>query len=139
MKSILAASAVWLLIALFMAVLIGKLIKGVRRRDRPQLKALFSASTVNGGSEMERPANTDNPRGNTVLPLTRKEVRTISGPQSLIERYVSQLKELETRMADTKHKLDTVMEASRLLVEEGLSDEYPPDRSGEERTYQKDG
>jgi hypothetical protein len=36
-------------------------------------------------------------------------------------------------MADVKHKLEIVMEASRLLAEEGLSDEYPPDRPGEER------
>ena len=63
----------------------------------------------------------------------------MSGVQSVIERYVGKIKELETRMADAKHKLEIVMEASRLLAEEGLSDEYPPDRPGEEKSYQKDG
>jgi hypothetical protein len=47
----------------------------------------------------------------------------MSGLQLLIERYVRQIKELETRMADAKHKLEIVMEASRLLAEEGLSDD----------------
>ncbi len=56
----------------------------------------------------------------------QKEASTMSGLQSLIERYVSQLKELETRMADIKHKLETVMEASRLLEEEGLSENSLP-------------
>jgi len=56
----------------------------------------------------------------------QKEATTMSGLQSLIERYVSQLKELETRMADIKHKLETVMEASRLLEEEGLSENSLP-------------
>jgi hypothetical protein len=42
---------------------------------------------------------------------------------ALIEKYVTQIKELETRMAETKHKLEIVMEASRLLAEEGLSDD----------------
>ena len=62
----------------------------------------------------------------------------MSSLRVLIEKYVTQMKELEGRIADTKHKLEIVMEASRLLAEEGLSDEYPSDRSGEDRTYQKD-
>ena len=62
----------------------------------------------------------------------------MSGFQLLIEKYVAQIKELETRMAETKHKLEIVMEASRLLAEEGLSDEYPADRPAEDRTHQKD-
>ena len=41
----------------------------------------------------------------------------------LIEKYMALMKELETRMAETKHKLEIALEASRLLVEEGLSDE----------------
>jgi len=62
----------------------------------------------------------------------------MSSLRVLIEKYVTQMKELEGRIADTKHKLEIVMEASRLLAEEGLADEYPSDRSGEDRTYQKD-
>ncbi|MGA2106654.1 MAG: hypothetical protein ABSH25_03335 [Syntrophorhabdales bacterium] len=62
-----------------------------------------------------------------------KEAYAMASLRALIEKYVAQIKELETRMADVKHKLEIVMEASRLLAEEGLSDEYPPDRPGEER------
>jgi hypothetical protein len=63
----------------------------------------------------------------------RKEVMTMSNLNVLIEKYVAQMKELETRMADTKHKLEIILEATHLLVEEGLSDEYSSDRSGEDR------
>jgi len=45
----------------------------------------------------------------------------MSGLQSLRERYVAQLKELEIRIAEIRHKLGIVTEASRLLEEEGLS------------------
>ena len=48
----------------------------------------------------------------------RKEVMTMSNLNVLIERYTAQMKELETRMADTKHKLEIVLEATHLLVEE---------------------
>jgi hypothetical protein len=58
-------------------------------------------------------------------PNKRKEVRKMSGLQLLTERYVTQLKDLETRMAEVKQKLETVMEASRLLQEEGLSEDGP--------------
>ena len=47
---------------------------------------------------------------------------------------MAQIKELENRMTDTKHKLEVVTEASRLLVEEGLSDEEP-DASGKKRIW----
>lgn len=57
------------------------------------------------------------------LTATYKEVHAMAGLHALVEKYVAQIKELETRMAETKHKLEVVMEASRLLVEEGLSDE----------------
>ena len=70
--------------------------------------------------------------------INHKEVGTMAGLHPLIEKYAAQTKELETRMEETKHKLEIVMEASRLLAEEGLSDEYQPDRPGEERSYQKD-
>ena len=63
--------------------------------------------------------------------INHKEVCTMAGLHALIEKYVTQIKELETRMAETKHKLEIVMEASRLLAEEGLSDDYPPERPGE--------
>ena len=55
--------------------------------------------------------------------INHKEVCTMAGLHALIEKYVTQIKELETRMAETKHKLEIVMEASRLLAEEGLSDD----------------
>jgi hypothetical protein len=54
-----------------------------------------------------------------------KEVSQMSGLGVLVQRYVKQLEELETRMKDVKRKLETVMEASRLLEEEGLSEESP--------------
>jgi hypothetical protein len=62
-----------------------------------------------------------------------KEAYAMASLRALMEKYVAQIKEFETRMADAKHKLEIVMEASRLLAEEGLSDDYPPDRPGEER------
>ena len=68
-----------------------------------------------------------------------EKVRTVSGLQLLIERYTAQMKELEARMAQTRHKLEVVLEASQLLVEEGLSDEYPSDRSSEERKSKRLG
>ncbi len=46
----------------------------------------------------------------------------MSGLHTLTERYVNQIKELETSMADVRHKLETAMEATRLLQEEGFSD-----------------
>lgn len=52
-----------------------------------------------------------------------KEAYSMAGLHALIEKYVAQIKDLETRMADIKHKLEIVMEASRLLAEEGISDE----------------
>jgi hypothetical protein len=55
--------------------------------------------------------------------INHKEVGTMANLHALIEKYVTQIKELETRMAETKHKLEVVMEASRLLAEEGLSDD----------------
>ena len=50
----------------------------------------------------------------------------MNGLQSLVEKYGTQLKELETRMAETKHKLEVAVKASRLLEEEGLSENKPP-------------
>ncbi len=55
--------------------------------------------------------------------INHKEEYTMANLHALIEKYVTQIKELETRMADVKHKLEIVMEASRLLAEEGLSDD----------------
>jgi hypothetical protein len=62
-----------------------------------------------------------------------KEAYTMAGLHALIEKYVNQIKEFETRMADTKRKLEVVTEAARLLAEEGLSDEQ--DASNKERTW----
>jgi hypothetical protein len=125
MKSILLASALWLLTSILMAVFAGKFIKGVRGRHRSLSGGPFSAFTgARGGSGTD--PRLDTRSKNSVTILIRKEVRTMSGLQLLIERYASQLKELETRMADVKHKLETVMEASRLLEEEGISEDNPP-------------
>lgn len=55
----------------------------------------------------------------------------------LIEKYAAQIKELEARLAETGRKLEIVSEAFRLLVEEGLSDEFPPIRSDEDMTYKE--
>jgi hypothetical protein len=63
----------------------------------------------------------------------QREVRIMSGLQLLTEKYVTQLKDLETRMGEVKHKLETVMEASRLLEEEGLSEDSPPVYSDDNR------
>ena len=52
----------------------------------------------------------------------------------LIERYTAQIKELETRMAETSRKLAIISEACRLLVEEGLSEEVWPNRPDEDET-----
>ena len=49
----------------------------------------------------------------------------MSGLQLLTEKYIAKLKELEVESKNVKHKLETVMEASRLLEEEGLSEGYP--------------
>ena len=68
----------------------------------------------------------------------RKEAITMSNLNVLTEKYVVQMKELKTRMADTKRKLEIVLEASHLLVEEGLSDEHPPRVLPMKREYQKD-
>jgi len=57
---------------------------------------------------------------------SNKEVRIASGLKMLTEKYATQLKELETRMTEVKRKLEIVKEASRLLEEEGLSEDNPP-------------
>jgi hypothetical protein len=49
----------------------------------------------------------------------------MSGLELLTEKYVTRLKELEAQEEEVKHKLETVMEASRLLAEEGLSEDAP--------------
>jgi hypothetical protein len=70
------------------------------------------------------------PRVSDLHPLTSslidKEVGTMSGLQLLTEKYATRLKELEAQLADAKHKLDIVMEASRFLEEEGLTEDGPP-------------
>lgn len=63
----------------------------------------------------------------------KKEAMTMSKLHVLTERYMAQMKELEARMAETQHKLEVVLEASQLIVEEGLADEHPSDRSGANR------
>jgi hypothetical protein len=49
----------------------------------------------------------------------------MSSLQLLTEKYVNQLKELEASMAEVRRKLEIVMEASRLLEEEGFSEDSP--------------
>jgi hypothetical protein len=68
-------------------------------------------------------------------PEKAKEVYAMSGLTVLIQRYVKQLEELETSMKEVKHKLETVMEASRLLEEEGLSEDNPSEGFKENRTF----
>lgn len=57
-----------------------------------------------------------------------KEVGNMSGLTLLTEKYTTQLSELENTMAELRRKLETVAEASRLLEEEGLSEEEPKPR-----------
>jgi hypothetical protein len=52
-----------------------------------------------------------------------KEVDKMSGLTLLTEKYTTQIQELENKMAEIKRKLETIAEASRLLEEEGLSEE----------------
>lgn len=52
-----------------------------------------------------------------------KEVDEMTGLNLLIEKYETRLTELETQVAEIKRKLETVTEASRLLSEEGLSED----------------
>ena len=47
----------------------------------------------------------------------------MSGLTLLTEKYATQLTQLENTMTELKRKLETVAEASRLLEEEGLSEE----------------
>jgi hypothetical protein len=55
----------------------------------------------------------------------RKEVGKMTGLNLLIEKYTTRLKELEAQMEEVKRKLEVVTEASRLLKEEGLSEDEP--------------
>jgi hypothetical protein len=125
-KSIVLASVLWLLLAFLMAVLAGKLIKGVGRRHRPRSDSPFPAFTGarRGPGRIGEQALTS-PAKILSHPSLHKKVRTMSGPQLLVERYIGQLKELEARMADVKHKLEIVTEVSRLLEEEGLFEGNP--------------
>ena len=127
MKSIVLASALWLLLAFLMAVLVGKLIKGVGRRHRPRSDRPFSPSAELRASPGRMGEQTSTLPGKILNhPSLHKKVRTVSGLQLLIERYVVQLKELEARMADVNHKLEIMTETSRLLEDEGLSEANPP-------------
>ncbi len=64
-----------------------------------------------------------------------KEELDMSNLHVLIQRYVKQLEELETRAKEVKHKLETVMEASRLLEEEGLSEDTPSGSLGDRKPF----
>jgi hypothetical protein len=55
--------------------------------------------------------------------IKRKEVVEMTGLNLLIEKYETRISELETQMTEVKRKLETVTEASRLLQEEGLSED----------------
>jgi hypothetical protein len=76
----------------------------------------------------EKPADPDDQaqdRSDAYCLTQQKEESDMSSLHVLIQRYVKQLEELEMRTKEVKHKLETVMEASRLLEEEGLSDDTP--------------
>ncbi len=66
--------------------------------------------------------------------INHREGCTMADLHPLIEKYAAQIKDLETRMVETKRKLEVVTEASRLVAEEGLADEQP-DRSGRKRIW----
>jgi hypothetical protein len=133
MRIMLLAEVMWYSLCFLMAVIAWWFVRLMMRGLRPRSGGPFPASTGAYGNRLTAKSETP-PEGN-VLFLARKEVRRMSGLQSLTEKYVAELKELETRMKDVKRKLETVMEASRLLEEEGLSEDSPPSRFGEDRTY----
>ena len=58
----------------------------------------------------------------------RKEVGEMTGLSMLMEKYETRLNELETQMTEVKRKLETVVEALRLLKEEGLLEDEPQPR-----------
>jgi hypothetical protein len=62
------------------------------------------------------------------LPTKRKEIDDMTGLSLLMEKYETRLKEFEAQMAEIKRKLEIVTEASRLLKEEGLSEDEPKPR-----------
>jgi|GEM_PF-1769390 hypothetical protein len=161
MKSILLASALWLFLAFLIAVFVGKVIEGVRRRHWPQPDRPSSDSTEARGDPGRTGEETlTSPWKMLSHPLSHKEVptmsdlqslielekyrtlkktekvRTVSGLQLLIERYTAQMKELETRMADARHKQEILLEASRLLEQEGLSEDNTQP-AGDEKTSSK--
>ena len=125
MKSIVLASALWLVLAFLMAVFAGKLIKGVGRHEPRSDRPLSASTAARGGPGRIGEQTLTLPGKILTHPSLLKKVRAMSGLQSLIERYAGQLKELEARLADVKHKLEIVTEASRLLGEEGLSEASP--------------
>ncbi len=49
----------------------------------------------------------------------------MSGLALLIEKYTRELEELQARTKETGRRLEVVMEASRFLEAEGLSEEGP--------------
>ncbi len=61
----------------------------------------------------------------------------MSNLNMLIEKYAAQMKDLEMRMAEIKHKLEIVTEATRLLEEEQPSDENPPNRSDGDGSHEE--
>jgi len=116
MKGILLASASWLLVSFLLSLLVGTFIRGWRRKRllRPDGVPRASAerqeplADLRTYREKSRP-----PREDRVAPALR----------ALAGKYGTRMKELEARMAETRHKLEILTEVSRLLAEEGLSDE----------------
>jgi hypothetical protein len=137
MKIILLASAIWLLLCFLMVVFWGSFTKFIGRRHRQRSNGPSPAIMRAYGYLDEVTTKRHTPRENTTPPSMHKEARTTSGLQLLAEKYVTQIKELETRIADAKHKVEVVTEASRLLEEEGLSDDSPTPIAKKRTTWNK--
>ena len=126
MKIILLALAIWLLVCFVMVVFARRFTKFVGRKHRPRSDGP-SPVAIRVYRHLDRgTTKSETPRGNNILSLPHKEVRVMSGLQLLTEKYVTRLKELEAQVEDVKHKLEIVMEASRLLEAEGLSEDGHP-------------
>lgn len=135
MKNFLIVLAIWLLLSFLVVPLIGGFVKFIRarKRHRPQWDGSFTVSTGAKGGGDELTTKYDTPRESNILFFAPKKVPKMSSLQLLTEKYITQLKALETQMADVKHKLEIVTEASRFLEEEGLSEDGPS--SFTEKTY----
>ena len=110
MKDILLVSASWLVVSFLISLLVGKLITGRRPRHPSRSGGVLPAS---GGepqrSLTDRRADLQTCREKS-LSLREDDVAL----HVLTEKHAAHRKELETRMAQIKDKLEVVPEASRM-------------------------